>query len=199
MSARNRYAKWALGVAASRIRQRSRLSTYDEAATSGLAFELQELTELRFDEAAWLAGVTCYVAITHPELLKWTGEPQNGAGFIYTWATCAPNLRGSQRVDINERRFERWIKAATDADALADWYGYTLEALKVVRGKLFDIRTLFDIARLRAFHFADELPQVGPRSFSGYCALEFYSHQPQGLGGLAPRQIPTEALIADGS
>lgn len=195
MSARNRYAKWALGVPAARIRQRSRLSTYDEAATSGLAFELQDLTDLRFDEAAWLAGVTCHVAITHPELLKWIGEPQDRAGFIYTWATRAPNLRASQRVDINERRFERWLKAATDDDALADWYGYTLEALKVVRGKNFDIRTLFDIARLRALHLSDELPQVGPRSFSGYCALEFYSHQPQGLSGAVPRQVPTEELI----
>lgn len=195
MSARNKYANWALGVPAARLRQRSRMSTYDEAATSGLAFELQELTGLRFDESAWLAGVTCHVAITHPALLKWAGEPPDAPGFIYTWATCAPNLRGSQRVDINERRFERWLKSATDADALADWYGYTLEALKVVRGKHFDIRTLFDIGRLRALHFADELPQVGPRAFSGYCALEFYNHQPQGLGGAVPRQIPTELLI----
>lgn len=195
MSARNRYAKWALGIPAARTRQRSHLSTYDEAATSGLAFELQELTGLRLDEAAWLAGVTCHVAITHPELLKWVGEPQDEPGFIYTWATCAPNLRASQRVDINERRFERWLNAATDADALPAWYGYTLEALKVVRGKPFDIRTLFDIARLRALHCADELPPAGPRTFSGYCALEFYNHQPQGLSGAVPRQIPTEELI----
>lgn len=189
MSARNKYLEWARSPVSAR--ERGKPTSFDMAELSGRAFELQELTGLRFDEAAWLAGITAMLSYSHHQLLK-PDLPVPQAGFIYTWATLSPDTRNSGRVHINQRRFERWLNACTEHGRKSEWYSYTLEALKVVRGADFDIRTLYDIAALRC---DPEAPVAGVNSLASRLALEFYSHQPHGLDGKAPRQIPTDELI----
>jgi len=167
-----------------------KLKGFEEACRSQPAFDLQDVTELRFEESAWLAGVTYNLAVGHHELLS-GAEPSQFPDFIYSWATCAPDLSKSGRVHIN-RRFERWLGVTTGDGRMAECYDYTLEALRVLRGRQFDTRSLYDIALLRS---SEDTPETGPRSFAGRCALEFYARQPKGLDGQAPPQTPMETLI----
>jgi len=192
MSARAQYIAWARARPGIRRRYAAHLETYVAAAESRAAFDLHLETGLPFTEAAWLAGMTMHLAITHPALLDERKAAPESAGFLYSWATMSPDRREVRRVDINERRFESWLSIAQNGDMLEQWYALSIKALQVIRGLPFDLGTLFDIAALRA---AYDLPEVGPESFAGRCALEFYHHQPRTADARAPTQIPTQQLI----
>ncbi len=154
---RDRYLRW---VAESSQRRWPKYATIEEACWSEPAFELHtalidawplapgddgdiSLAETTRPIAfGWLAGATCF-ALRRPRLLATKG---GGRSLLEAWAERAPNRRESGRIDINESRFLRWVKAG-------DWsafYAETLIALDVVRDATIHAGSLYDIARMRA-------------------------------------------------
>ncbi|OAI65263.1 hypothetical protein RSP795_01410 [Ralstonia solanacearum] len=177
---RELYLRW---VEENSQRRWPKCATIEEACWSGPAFELHtalvEAWPLTPDDEGdltlaettrpiafgWLAGATCF-ALRRPHFLATKG---GGRSLLKAWAEQAPNRRESRRIDINESRFLRWLKA-TDWSA---FYAETMAALLVVRGVIIDAGSLYDIARMRA----DSIIQHS-NAFSRSAAFTFYEAQP---------------------
>lgn len=180
---RESYIEWAL----TRSREmQGHLKTLNAALWSKAFADLQHEVnpDLSDDACAWLAGIASEMRYTHPKI-----EKTSKSGFVYRWATQSPDLREIKRIDINERRFERWIKA----NNWEDFYKNTLEALLVIKGLDFDVGALYDIAILRD-KFRDAVYKT--EGFQGRMALEFYNHQPGGINKMPPAQITTNEIIS---
>lgn len=109
------------------------------------------------------------------------------------WARQAPVLEGGG-VHPNARRFQRWLSAYADMNGHldADWYAHTLDALRILHGHSFDLRSLFDIAADR------RLDHPVPESGAFRAAEEFYLHQPGGPRGASATQRAQELLLDRG-
>ncbi|WP_197339754.1 hypothetical protein [Ralstonia solanacearum] len=177
---RELYLRW---VAENSQRRWPKYATIEEACWSGQAFELhtalveawpltpddegdlKAAEDAHVEALGWLAGATCF-ALRQPRFLATKG---GGRSLLEAWGERAPNRRESSRIDINESRFLRWVKAR-------DWsafYVETMTALQVVRDATIDAGSLYDIARMRA----DSIIQHSG-AFSRSAAFMFYEAQP---------------------
>lgn len=163
------YLEWA-ATAAPKERRKHRAKDFDQAMMLPGTFELMDGTGLDPLAAGWLAGITLEAVSSHPHLFG-ISTNYTYPSLIVAWASCTPDKR-PRGIDINERRFERWI--SVQHDEWAYFYRHTLEALKVVRGLDFDLGSLYDIAALRA---ADA--ESVQESFGFICASQFYLNQPK--------------------
>lgn len=175
---RDDYFEWAAGT----ISRVEKSNEYEDALYMRATHDLIQRTGWDGETATWLGGITSWIARHQPQRLA-----ENGAmPMLYQWATLAPNLRGSGRVDINERRFERWMQAATAPGAEPEFYAYSIEALQVLRELPFDLRSLFDIGEKLADRRAERLPITGSKTFGATVALGFYPFQREGRDGKQP-------------
>ncbi|MHA6887229.1 hypothetical protein [Ralstonia pseudosolanacearum] len=179
---RDLYLRW---VAQNSKRQWPKFATIEAACLSEPALELHAaladawpLTADDYGDIApaedaravalgWLAGISCAAMRRAPRL----ATRGSAAGFLVAWAKRAPNLRESRRIDINESRFLRWVKAS-------DWsafYAETITMLPLLHDATIDAGSLYDIARMRA----DSIVRHSD-AFSLGAASMFYEAQPVG-------------------
>lgn len=178
---RDEYLTWA-----GQISRREKTREYEDVLYLRATHELIQRTGWDGETAAWLGGITSWIANHQPQRLAENGE----LPMLYQWAALSPDLRGSNRVHINERRFQRWLELATAPGTEADFYNRTIEAMQVLREVPFDLRSLFDIAQALADRRAERAPLIGPESFGSTVAFGFHPFQRAGQDGKQPPYKP---------
>lgn len=178
---RDEYLNWAWAIS-----RHEDAREYEHARYLRPTQDLAGRTGWDDESTTWLAGITSWIARRQPQRLAENGE----LPMLYQWATLAPNLRGSNRVHINERRFDRWRKLAAAPGAEADFYQCTIEVLQMLQGLPFDLRSLFDIGQALADRRAERAPLIGPESFGSTVAFGFYLFQRAGMDGKQPPYQP---------
>lgn len=126
------------------------LTEFSAAAAHPMTHDLMSATGLPPDQAAWLTGVTLALQRTHRAELPGMLAGEEAPPLIYRWAEVAPILP-DWKIDINQRRFERWL----DAETWDDFFRHTEEALRVIRDKPFRMADLYDIAAERSANIDD--------------------------------------------
>lgn len=150
------YLDWARSEALADSRRFYRCDRWEDAIIYKGAFAL-EAKGYEPDTAAWLAGITLYIARRRRQLLEFSGP-----GFLASWGS----LVAPQRT-IHDHRFQRWLEIPLGNPER--FYDETMRTLRMVPD--FAISSLAEIAVLRQASTTEE----GRRAYLRHCSTQFNS------------------------